>query len=72
MSEQIICSMSPPCKGCTKRYTACHDKCGPYLTWKQARDAGRKYYQVTHTWTQKRNATQNEWMKSQTDYWRKV
>lgn len=27
---------SPPCKGCTERYSGCHAKCEGYSTWKQA------------------------------------
>ena len=28
----------PPCKGCTERFTACHDKCERYKEWKQRLD----------------------------------
>ena len=24
-----------PCRGCTKRYSACHDSCDLYLKWKE-------------------------------------
>ena len=25
----------PPCKGCERRHTACHDECDQYREWKQ-------------------------------------
>lgn len=38
-----------PCKGCTDRYTACHDKCEKYKEWKKLVDdanKARKEYQL--------------------------
>ena len=28
----------PPCKGCSDRHTACHDKCAKYKEWKKLVD----------------------------------
>ena len=33
--------MSAPCKDCQERYTACHDHCEKYKSWK-ANEAARK------------------------------
>ena len=30
----MIMNSIPPCKDCTERYTACHDHCERYKTWK--------------------------------------
>ena len=32
----------PPCKGCTERFTACHDKCEKYKAWKSRLDEVNK------------------------------
>ena len=32
----------PPCKGCSDRYTACHDKCEKYKAWKSQLDEVNK------------------------------
>ena len=31
-----------PCKGCSDRYTACHDKCEKYKEWKSRLDEVNK------------------------------
>lgn len=31
-----------PCKGCTDRFTACHDKCEKYKAWKTRLDEVNK------------------------------
>jgi hypothetical protein len=32
----------PPCKGCAERFTACHDKCEKYKSWKSRLDEVNK------------------------------
>lgn len=32
----------PPCKDCTERFTACHDKCEKYKEWKLRLDEVNK------------------------------
>lgn len=40
MGKRPICADTmrhsiPPCKGCEKRYPACHDKCDEYNLWRK-------------------------------------
>ena len=32
----------PPCKGCTERFTACHDRCKKYQEWRKLVDNANK------------------------------
>ena len=34
----MVINNSPPCRGCTERYTGCHSNCLGYLAWKNELD----------------------------------
>lgn len=54
---------SAPCKGCTRRHTACHDSCGDYIHWKEELRAGKErnvlMYQPEYAYIYKRKVKEN-------------